>query len=237
MRKKNSTTKKKGARRETIKQRARAILDSDQYDVDTRKSIQFMLQRKNDPDLADMVARAEQGEMILDTVRVGDENKRAARMVLNLLDSEIIPLWLREAVEDALNFAYQRRVAGKDDEPLILVRRSATGEWLGAEKHLQVKKNLAMLFDLTPGLTFTLHLSERAKLAQAISTILDNESTPARLYNEVADFVVETSNELYKEWRESPETIEKILATGQCGSVAPEGNRTKKTRKAVSANA
>ncbi len=39
----------------------------------------------------------ENGREVWDLVAVGNNNKRAARDVLTFLDSEIIPLWLREA--------------------------------------------------------------------------------------------------------------------------------------------
>lgn len=62
-----------------LRKRAQAIIDGP-YDVDTRESIRFLLQKK-DADLADMVARAEQGETILDTTRLPSAFKRAAKQV------------------------------------------------------------------------------------------------------------------------------------------------------------
>lgn len=57
------------AKRPTLKQRARAIIDDpDRYDEDTRHAIRHALEREGS-DLAEYVRRAERGETILDLVK------------------------------------------------------------------------------------------------------------------------------------------------------------------------
>ncbi len=150
----------------------------------------------------------ERGREVLDLIAVERNCQRAARQVLALLDSEIIPLFLRESVEEAIQEAARRRV--KIDN-LTVVRRSATGEYLGAEKHPAVAKNLRNLFEVTDGV-FTLRLSEREKLAKAISEILNNKLTPVPLYNSVGDFTTEITRLLLDN---GPEVIEKALAKSE----------------------
>jgi hypothetical protein len=77
----------------------------------------------------------ERGREVWDMAAVERNNRRAARQVLALLDSQIVPLWLRESIEEAIQDAARRRV--KIDN-LTLVRRSATGEYLGVEKNPKV---------------------------------------------------------------------------------------------------
>ena len=57
------------AKRQTLKQRALAIIDNHhQYDEDTRHAVRNLLEEKS-PDLAEFVRRAERGETILDLVK------------------------------------------------------------------------------------------------------------------------------------------------------------------------
>ncbi len=213
-------TVKRTRRKQTIKQRAQAIIEGD-YDQDTRESIAFELQT-NDPDLAELVERAEQGETICDTIRVDEENKKAARQVINLLNAEIIPLWLRENVVDALADAARRL------DHALLAPALKNGKVTIVENpnpHFQdIRRNMANLLLFTQG---ALRMSARAKLAHAISTILNSEETPVLLYNAVGDFVTDISTPLLDD---SPEIIEKALALEQ----EPLVNKRRAAMKEVS---
>jgi hypothetical protein len=159
----------------------------------------------------------ENGREVWDMTAVDRNTKRAARQVLGILESEIVPHWLKEAIETAILDAQKR--AGIPS--FNVVRRyphgkeiTFSGEWIGIEpKGAEV---LSMLFALRPGKTMTLRLSEREQLAQAIATILDSPLTKAgqfdsmtTLYNDVGDFVAEICTPLLDE---TPEVIERGLA-------------------------
>jgi hypothetical protein len=161
--------------------------------------------------------RDSNGELVLDMVAVERNHKRAAEQVLALLDSEIMPLWLKEAVEDAIVETGRQKI-GSSFTSFTPVHRAfaagdslnrLTGRWLGVDKDPKVVKILADLFCLTSGNQFTLHLSEREKLARAISEILNSKITPGPLRNAVGDFVTDICTPLLDD---SPEIIEKALA-------------------------
>ena len=171
--------------------------------------------------------RDENGNEVWDWIAVENNHKRAARQVLALLDSEIVPLWLKEAVEDAIKEAGRRKVGFESD--FTPVRRALgatdtghdypfTGEWLGVDKDPKVAKILADLFTVTSLKTFTLHLSEREQLARHILAVYNHPLTPVDLYNHVANFVTdgtglkdEVGKTLLDDWAFSPETIAIIV--------------------------
>ncbi len=209
---KNTTrsTKKNRGVSAALRKRAQAIIDSDDYNQDTRVSIAFEL-KTNDTDLADMVERAEQEETICDTIRVDNENAAAARQVMALLNSEIVPLWLRETTVEALALA-ARRIGSPLLSPALKDGKVTVAD--NPNPHFQdLRRNLANLLLFTQG-NFSLRQSDRERLAEAISEILNNDLTPVRLHNELADFVTEISSQLMDD---SPEIISKALAFGNCG--------------------
>lgn len=155
------------------------------------------------------------GREILDLAAAKRNDARAASQVLSLLDSDVVPLWLKESIEDALTLALTRKLEYQG--PFVLIRRSATGEWLGVEKQPGIVKFIADLFTLTPGRTFTLKLTERERLARSISEILNSKLTPPRLEREVGDFINDTTSQWTIAWQNSPKTVERVLASGQCG--------------------
>lgn len=76
-RKGSTKGKAEGGKRLTVKERARRILDEDYvYDEDTRNAIKNSL-NEGDPNLAEMVRRAEEGETILDVSGDGDDEFKA----------------------------------------------------------------------------------------------------------------------------------------------------------------
>ncbi len=178
MSKKNTTRSTKTNRDVSLalRKRAQAIIDGP-YDVDTRESIRFMLQKK-DADLADMVARAEQGETILDTTRLPSAFKRAAKQVVALFDrGNYVPKFVVDAVMDALN----RAAALKE-----ITIKGETGD-LDA-------KRLAGLFEIA-GFIKTPREGSKERVAQALDEIFHNPQTPTQLWEAVGDFVCEAQNE------------------------------------------
>lgn len=101
----SSSSKK---RRQSVKERARLIInDAEGYDAETRQSISHAL-RKNYPDLAEMVRRAEAGEEILDLAAVSERHARSARLVKSLFDREAAPDWLTNLVMRGLELATEK---------------------------------------------------------------------------------------------------------------------------------
>lgn len=152
----------------------------------------------------------EKGREVLDLAAGGRNDKQAARQVLAVIESETVPRWLRETVVEVLAEA-ARRIGSPHLAPVL--EEGKVTVLPSTNPHFQnVSSNLADLICFTNRSDFSLRLSERAKLAHAISTILNSEETPVLLYNCVGDFVTDISTPLLND---SPEVIEKALALGE----------------------
>jgi hypothetical protein len=99
---KKSSKKKPPAK--SLLARAKAIINSDNYDDDTRESIKFELDT-NYSGLADMVERAEQGETICDTLRLERDYRKAAHQVIALCNKSAAPDFLTDAMIEVLDEA------------------------------------------------------------------------------------------------------------------------------------
>jgi hypothetical protein len=156
----------------------------------------------------------ENGHEVLDLAAASRNDKRAANQLLAVMESEIVPRWVREALADALVEAAQRK-----ESPLLapVLQDGTVTVTPNSNPYFQnLRRNLATLIGITPG-NFTLRLSDREQLAQAISTVLNSKLTPPRLERAVGDFICDTTSYMTTAWQNSPETVEKVLASGRCG--------------------
>jgi KaiC/GvpD/RAD55 family RecA-like ATPase len=84
---KKATTKRRAARRPSVKERARQIIaDAGRYDEETREAVRNALEEGHD-DLAEIVRRAESGETVLDltTRRARALTEQRARTLADVL--------------------------------------------------------------------------------------------------------------------------------------------------------
>ncbi|MBA3569089.1 MAG: hypothetical protein H0W28_07040 [Pyrinomonadaceae bacterium] len=132
--------------------------------------------------------------------RLEKRRLEAARLIIQMFDKSGVPDFVTDAVMDALIKA--SAIKG------VTVWKALDDETQDFDEQL-----LADLFALTDG-CFSLDLSKRAELAQALSTVLHSPLTAPRLFNAVGDFVTEISTPLLDD---SPEMIEMALRRGQCG--------------------
>jgi len=147
-------------------------------------------------------------------------HEKQADLILALLNSPINN-FLREAIVEALAEA-ARRSGHSHLAPTLKNGKVVVSE--NSNPHFQdLRRNLANLLCFTFQKDFTLRLSERAELAHAISTVLKSRLTPPRLEQVVGDFITDTTNSMLHEWQNSPETVERVLASGQCGYGSCEG--------------
>lgn len=91
------------------------------YDPDTREAIAHAL-ATNAPDLAELVQQAEAGETVLDLTLIAANCKRGARMLLNFLNSGLVPDFITNAAQGALMEAAELQHVqiwhGRDDAEL-----------------------------------------------------------------------------------------------------------------------
>lgn len=147
----------------------------------------------------------EKGHEVLDLAAGERNDKRAANQVMAVMEAEIVPRWLREAIAE--NLAEAARRIGSPNLVPVLADGKVSVVPNDNPFYQDARKNLKTLISLTQS-EFTLRLSERATLAHAISTVLHSEETPVLLYNSVADFIADISTPLIDD---SPETIERAL--------------------------
>ncbi len=172
-------TTKGTPRRQTIQQRARLIIrDTAAYDDDTRESIAAALEHR-DRDLAELVASAERGETILDSLNEQRKCEARAARVVAFINSDIND-YLCDALMDALIEAANRKRM-----PLPMFN----------EPEAEQVKLIAGLLAVTDG-NFSLEKSARRKVAEALETILKGgnaipdalQADIARAVNELNDF-------------------------------------------------
>jgi hypothetical protein len=65
----------------------------------------------------------------------------------------------------------------------------------------------------------------RAELAALIVRLLEHPLTPARLYNDVADFINDESSETLGQMYHEADFIERVLERGGCGYILCPGKR------------
>jgi hypothetical protein len=227
MQKKNS---KKKPPAKSLLTRAKAIIDSDAYDEDSREGIRGLL-KTNDPDLADYVKRVEAGEGFYDLVAVANDHKNQAATILAFL-RKAIPAYLREAVVEALTEA-ARRVGHPQMAPALKDGKVVVTE--NSNPYFQdLRENVESLVSLTQG-NFSLAFSNTEKVVRATSELLHNPQTPQELFEAVAEFVCEQSNVGGNIYHSTPVLIEVLK------SVPPEELRgailEARTREEVSDDA
>jgi predicted DNA binding protein len=192
MQKKSS---KKGSKKPisaTLRARALAIINSDEYDVDTRASIKFQLKTNYD-ELADSVRSAEHGVTICDAFMSEAKQRQGIRAVVKLLGSDrgILPLWFLQAINSALVAMAQEK--GID----TVFVNSPDGLWDGI--HPDAENRITELFKASGGrerkFAFTPVLTDKQRVIDALDELLTSPQTPEDLYGHVADFVVEAVND------------------------------------------
>jgi hypothetical protein len=174
-----------------LRARALAIINSDQYDDDTRASIKFQL-RTNYEDLADTVRSAEQGVTICDAFMSEAKHREGVRAVVKLLGSGrgILPLWFLQAINSALvAMAKEKGI----DTAFV---NSPDGLWDGI--HPDAENRITELFKASGGrerkFAFAPVLTEKERVTQAAIEILHNPQTPDDLYQALSEFVTDSLN-------------------------------------------
>lgn len=192
----------KRTRKPTIKQRARAILDNDRYDEDTHNAIRRALDN-NDPELGDLVDRAERGDIILDLIGEQEKFEKAASFVVEVINKSSAPDWLTTAMLVAIEQA--RKI-----KSVRIFKEAANG----SGEDFDVKE-LANLFVLTQRLDLEPRIAPtaRQRIADALSELLCNPETPTRLFEVAADYVAEASSgeDVAKAIYWQPEVLGKLI--------------------------
>lgn len=199
----HSTRKKQpqGKTRHSIQDRARAIIaDGYKHDLDTRTAIRHALDTQAG-DLAELVKRAEAGEMICDLTLVDEEQAEAVRAILRLIELPGLPDFLQAAVMTAINHA------SKTEGVMTWFEVAPGGGGYSATK-------LADLFAVTVGTRPDLALEPTRDFAALLSAALTHPDCPSDVYNAVGDALPAPER-----W-DTPEAIRYTL--GQPGPATPE---------------
>lgn len=185
----------------TIKQRAKAIIDDDRYDEDTRSAIRRCVET-NDPQTGEFVRRAEQGEMISDLITEREKFEKAASLFVELFNSSA-PDWLTGAMLVAASRASEiKRVP-------IYKRVKGGGEDFDV-------KGLADLFltskflDLEPRTA----PAPLQRVADALSELLCNPETPGDLVEAAAQYVTEATSgniDMHRAVYWKPDVLRRLL--------------------------
>ena len=187
-----------------ITARAQAILNNDRYDEDTHNAISRALATK-DPDLAELVGRAERGEIILDLVGEQEKFEKAAALVVQVIDESNAPDWLTGGM--LVDIEEARRTK---EVPIFKKMKDGSQDW--------DIKELANLFVLTQRLDLEprVFANPLHRVASALSELLCNPETPAMLFNAVSGFVCDAMSDkgankaIY--WQ--PEFLGKLIGFG-----------------------
>ncbi|HEX3560331.1 MAG TPA: hypothetical protein VHU19_14080 [Pyrinomonadaceae bacterium] len=127
---KKATTKKRPARRPSVKERARQIIaDAKGYDEETREAVGRALEEGHD-DLAEVVRRAESGETVLDLTASSSPALTEGRV--RLLADILAPHELYQMPAELRAAALVELVGGLADEP------DANARWMIAQAVFQV---------------------------------------------------------------------------------------------------
>lgn len=195
---KKANTKKAATRRPSIKERAQAIIaDVQGYDVDTRNAVARAL-RDNSDDLTELVRQAEAGAMILDLAGVEEMQAEAARLIFQAIEHDGTPDFLRSAMLTALDLAgLHVGLPSWKDGP--------EGDF---DSGGVSPSRLARLFGLTT--TYQLELVPKPGLAEHLSAVLRDESTPKKISDGILDGMTQ-----YNEDVTDPAYIKLILAAAE----------------------
>lgn len=205
-----------------VKRRAERIIRNPETDPSTREAIRYNLDT-NDPDLPELVRRAEKGDTIIDTVSDADAEEVAATILVDFLNRSGPPDWLTDEIQNILEEAAAR-------ERINLWKPEGDSE-------VYDPKSLTHLFALT---RFYRLRTPRAHLALAIHEILTNDETPATLFNAVADFVSVASSGDTMQTFWTPPILEHMLEwskTHSLDAMREKGQLNDETEKANQASA
>jgi hypothetical protein len=135
--------------------------------------------------------------------------EQAAAKVVALFEPPHVPDFVTDAVMDALVRAGRLKQINvwQDSPSMDLSRRS-----------------LAKLFAVSKMLRLDVDENSTAALASLIAAILAHPAAPSRLYQEVANFVNDVSQEHLNEICHTKHFIEKSLERGSCGYVLCPGS-------------
>jgi hypothetical protein len=158
-----------------IEARARAILaNPTAYDADTRRAILRAYETKGE-DLAELVKRAEAGEMICDLIGVSEDIAEAAKTTVRLMELPGLPDFLRSAVIDVVNHASR-------------VENVETWVPVGEDSPGYSAARLAELFGCV-GLGYRADLAMEPKqdLAGLLAAVLSHPDTPPVVFEAVTE--------------------------------------------------
>jgi hypothetical protein len=136
--------------------------------------------------------------------------EQAAAKVIALFEPPDVPDFVTDAVMDALIKASKLK---------------GINVWRESEKGQEFdRRALADLFAVSKMLRLDVDENSTAALASLIAAILAHPAAPSRLYQEVANFVNDVSQEHLNEICHTKHFIEKSLERGSCGYVLCPGS-------------
>lgn len=212
----------------TIEARAEAIIkDAKRYDIDTCLAVQlalknFRFNRDGDPrlehppqdaatvaeyerKLRDLCDRAESGESLADLDGIRSESVDVARATLALFDMPRMPDFLLDALSAMFD-----TVAAQTGVKLWLSTSeyAKDGDWSLERLARACEKHEAT----------SIHLAPKLDLAGHVAAVMNDDDTPAELYNAMLEVLTEFTNE--RDAANSPEVIRVGLEVHKKGAGA-----------------